>query len=52
MEEFYDEALQRVSALPGVLEAGGISELPMNFTGNNSVYDTRILAGDTPITAM
>ena len=37
VEEFYQEALQRVSALPGVLEAGGISELPMNFT-TNSLY--------------
>ena len=37
VEEFYREALQRVSALPGVLEASGISELPMNRTGN-SVY--------------
>ena len=37
VEEFYREALQRVSALPGVLEAGGISDLPMNFT-QNSIY--------------
>ena len=37
MEEFYRKALQRMSVLPGVLEAGGISELPMNRTGN-SVY--------------
>jgi putative ABC transport system permease protein len=34
---FYREILERASVLPGVLDAGDISELPMNRTGN-SVY--------------
>ena len=35
---FYQEALERIAALPGVTSAGGIKGLPMTDTGNNGEF--------------
>jgi len=49
---FFDQALQRLEALPGVESAGAISGLPVNFQGGGSTFQIEGRAEPNNVTPM